>query len=173
MQEPSFRQSIHNAQKALTTGAWLTMHGGRRSRIKGGCRVVRRGQAEVPATPRQRQWFPLVVLGAFFEDFDFSAVKLALPYISKDFYIGTQSAGFMLSVIALGTLVAFFVVRLGDRIGRRPVFLLVSGLVFRSQFGHRLCSRCDTIRGRTVCGEGVFSGSGVNVVTDPAVGPLV
>lgn len=81
------------------------------------------GKPKFQLTPRQRQWFPLVMLGAFFEGFDFSAVNLALPYISKDFHIDTQSAGFMLSVIALGTLLAFFVVRLGDRVGRRPVFL--------------------------------------------------
>lgn len=74
-------------------------------------------------TARQRQLFPLVMLGAFFEGFDFSTINLALPFITKDFHIDTRSAGFLLSVIALGTLVAFFIVRLGDRVGRKPVFM--------------------------------------------------
>jgi len=63
------------------------------------------------------------MLGAFFEGFDFSTVNLALPFIARDFHIDAKSAGFMLSIIALGTLIAFFVVRLGDRVGRKPVFL--------------------------------------------------
>jgi len=80
------------------------------------------GKVKFQLTLRQKQLFPLLMLGAFFEGFDFSTINLALPFITKDFHIDTASAGFMLSTIALGTLVAFFVVRLGDRVGRKPVF---------------------------------------------------
>ncbi len=74
-------------------------------------------------TKRQKQIFPLVMLGAFFEGFDFSTVNLALPFITRDLGIDTKAAGFMLSTIAIGTILAFFVVRMGDRVGRKPVFL--------------------------------------------------
>lgn len=74
-------------------------------------------------TKRQKQIFPLVMFGAFFEGFDFSTVNLALPFITSDLAIDTRTAGYMLSVIAIGTLLSFFVVRMGDKIGRKPVFL--------------------------------------------------
>jgi putative MFS transporter len=80
-------------------------------------------KAKFKLTTRQKQIFPLVMLGAFFEGFDFSTINLALPFITRDLGIDTKSAGFMLSIIAVGTLLSFFVVRLGDRFGRKPVFL--------------------------------------------------
>ena len=61
--------------------------------------------------------------GSFFEGFDFMIINLALPFISRDLRIDTQATGFAVSVVAIGALLAFFVVRLGDRVGRRPVFL--------------------------------------------------
>lgn len=79
--------------------------------------------AKFMLTDRQKQIFPLVMLGAFFEGFDFTAVNLALPFITNDLGIDTRTAGYMLSVIAIGTLLSFFVVRMGDRVGRKPVFL--------------------------------------------------
>jgi len=72
---------------------------------------------------RQKLLLPVIMVGAFFEGFDFMVVNLALPFITRDMGIDTQSTGLTLSIIALGTLVAFFVVRLGDRVGRKPVFL--------------------------------------------------
>lgn len=74
-------------------------------------------------TKRQKLLFPVIMCGAFFEGFDFMVVNLALPFITRDMGIDTKSAGLTLSIIAIGTLVAFFVVRLGDRLGRKPVFL--------------------------------------------------
>lgn len=74
-------------------------------------------------TARQKQIFPFIMLGAFFEGFDFSTINLALPFITRDLGIDTKSAGFMLSAVAVGTLLAFFVVRMGDKVGRKPVFL--------------------------------------------------
>ncbi len=85
--------------------------------------VAESGKARFRLTTRQKQIFPLIMLGAFFEGFDFSTVNLALPFITRDLGIDTKSAGFMLSIIAIGTLVSFFVVRMGDRVGRKPVFL--------------------------------------------------
>lgn len=61
--------------------------------------------------------------GSFFEGFDFMIINLALPFISRDLGTDTRATGFAVSVVAVGALLAFFVVRLGDRVGRRPVFL--------------------------------------------------
>ncbi|MHB8158782.1 MAG: MFS transporter [Desulfocucumaceae bacterium] len=74
-------------------------------------------------TKRQKLLFPVIMCGAFFEGFDFMVVNLALPFITRDMGIDTKYAGLTLSTIAIGTLVAFFIVRLGDRIGRKPVFM--------------------------------------------------
>lgn len=66
---------------------------------------------------------PLVMIGAFFEGFDFMVINLALPYITEDFGLNDQTASFTVSAVAIGTLLAFFVVRLADRWGRRPIFI--------------------------------------------------
>ena len=74
-------------------------------------------------TERQKRMMPLVMIGAFFEGFDFMVINLALPFITSDFNLNDQTASFTVSAVAVGTLLAFFVVRLADRVGRRPVFL--------------------------------------------------
>lgn len=81
------------------------------------------GSTKFRLTQRQKLLFPVIMCGAFFEGFDFMVVNLALPFISRDMGLDTRSAGLALSTIAIGTLVAFFVVRLGDRVGRKPVFI--------------------------------------------------
>ncbi|MGG2200348.1 MULTISPECIES: MFS transporter [Paenibacillus] len=72
---------------------------------------------------RQKRMWPILILGAFFEGFDDAVINIALPYIMKDFGITTQMSGYALSIIAVGTMVAFFVSRMADTIGRRQVFL--------------------------------------------------
>ncbi|WP_213531192.1 MFS transporter [Paenibacillus cisolokensis] len=65
----------------------------------------------------------MIISGAFFEGFDDAVINIALPYIMQDFGITTQRSGYVLSIIAIGTMVAFFVSRMADIIGRRKVFL--------------------------------------------------
>lgn len=48
----------------------------------------------------------------------------------KDFGITTQMSGYALSIIAVGTMVAFFVSRMADTIGRRQVFFIKCLYVF-------------------------------------------
>lgn len=74
-------------------------------------------------TDRQKMIMPVLMCGAFFEGFDWMVINMTLPFIAKDMHIGIEKTGLMLSIVAVGTLVAFFFVRMGDRIGRRPVFL--------------------------------------------------
>ncbi len=74
-------------------------------------------------TPRQKLLFPVLILGSFFDGYDFMIINIVLPYITRTFGIDLKAASFALTMAALGTLVAFFVVRVADVIGRRPVFL--------------------------------------------------
>lgn len=74
-------------------------------------------------TGRQKTMWPILILGAFFEGFDDALINIALPYIKADFTLTTQMSGYALSIIAFGTMVAFFVSRTADTIGRRRVFL--------------------------------------------------
>lgn len=67
--------------------------------------------------------WPILILGAFFEGFDDALINISLPYIKADFDLSTQMSGYALSIIAFGTMVAFFVSRMADTIGRRKVFL--------------------------------------------------
>lgn len=74
-------------------------------------------------TDRQKTILPVLMCGSFFEGFDWMVINMTLPFIAKDMHIGIKSTGLALSIVAVGTLVAFFFVRMGDRIGRRPVFV--------------------------------------------------
>jgi len=74
-------------------------------------------------TPRQKKILPVLMCGSFFEGFDWMVINMTLPYISKDMNLGVEATGLVLTIVAIGTLAAFFFVRLGDRIGRRPVFI--------------------------------------------------
>ncbi len=65
----------------------------------------------------------LVSTASFFEGYDFIILDLILPLLRADFAISLQQAGLAASVIALGTIVAFFVIRLGDYFGRRALLI--------------------------------------------------
>jgi putative MFS transporter len=65
----------------------------------------------------------LVSTASFFEGYDFIILNLILPLLQKEFRIGIQEAGFAASAIALGTIAAFFVIRLGDSLGRRALLI--------------------------------------------------
>ena len=72
---------------------------------------------------RQKMFFPLLMLGAFFEGFDDACINIILPFITREFGISTKLAGIGLSIIAVGTMLSFFVVRLADKYGRKPIFM--------------------------------------------------
>ena len=57
-----------------------------------------------------------------FEGFDFMVINLALPFITRIFNPRPKRQFYAFSS-RVGTLLAFFVVRLADRWGRRPIFL--------------------------------------------------
>ena len=65
----------------------------------------------------------LVSVASFFEGYDFIILSLVLPYLREGFKLSILQAGFATSLIAIGTIVAFFVVRLGDYFGRRAMLM--------------------------------------------------
>ena len=84
-------------------------------------------------TQRQKMLFSIIMIGSFFEGFDDALINIALPYISETFNLDDLMRGYILSIIAVGTVVAFVATRLADNIGRRPVYLFCV-------FGYAICS---------------------------------
>ncbi|MCL1846721.1 MAG: MFS transporter [Coriobacteriia bacterium] len=93
-------------------------------------------------TKRQLHLFMIIILGSFFEGLDDSLVNIALPYIGLTFgfseygsrlgadgtmvneiIVNPTVSTYLLAIIGIGTVVAFLMSRLADRVGRRPVFL--------------------------------------------------
>jgi putative MFS transporter len=67
-----------------------------------------------------------IFVATLFEGYDVLIINLALPYLGRDFQADSQTLGFAVSLISVGTIAAFVPVRLADRYGRRPVFLWVA-----------------------------------------------
>ena len=65
----------------------------------------------------------LLVSAAFFEGYDSSILALLLPNIQTTFGVSEAVLGITRIPIELGLFVAFFVARLSDRFGRRPLLL--------------------------------------------------
>ncbi len=65
----------------------------------------------------------LLVSAAFFEGYDSSILSLLLPNIQSTFGTSEAVLGVIRIPIELGLFVAFFVARLSDRLGRRPMLL--------------------------------------------------
>lgn len=66
----------------------------------------------------------IVSLGLFFENYDLSLLTSALKHIAEELGIAQERLGFYLGAVRLGGVVAFFLLPLADRLGRRRVFLL-------------------------------------------------
>lgn len=58
-----------------------------------------------------------------FEGFDTNVASIVLPFVGRDFGVGPGDLGQVLSVVGLGAILAFPVIGLADRFGRRPVLL--------------------------------------------------
>ena len=65
----------------------------------------------------------LLVSATFFEGYDSSILALLLPNIQATFHVSEALLGLTRIPIELGVFVAFFVARLSDRVGRRPLLL--------------------------------------------------
>lgn len=91
--------------------------------------------------PQHFRLLGFVSLALLFENYDFSLLTAALPYIARSLGLAEAQLGDFTSLIRLGALPAFLVVPLADRFGRRRVFLFsVLGL----SIGTALTGFCQT-----------------------------
>lgn len=74
----------------------------------------------------------LIAMLAFvvmFEGFDVSLTSTVLPFVGKAYLVDAEGLGRSLSQIGLGAIAAWFLIRLSDRFGRRPI-LISSSVIF-------------------------------------------
>lgn len=76
-------------------------------------------------TPYQRFLLTFICVASFFEAYDVIIINLSLPLLGGEFHADSQTLGFAVSIISIGTIAAFLPVRMADRYGRRPVLLIV------------------------------------------------
>lgn len=70
-----------------------------------------------------RSLFWLLIAASFFEGYDSSILALVLPDIQETFGVTESALGVSRGFVELGLFFAFFLARLGDRIGRRALLL--------------------------------------------------
>ena len=75
-------------------------------------------------SPYQRRLFVLLSVANFFEGYDFLALSQILPNLRAEMGLSEAQGGTLVGVIGLGTILAYGVVRLADRFGRRPVMMV-------------------------------------------------
>ena len=73
--------------------------------------------------PRHLSLLGFVSLALLFENYDFSLLTAALPFIARSLDLPEAALGDFTGMIRLGALPAFLVVPFADRLGRRRVFL--------------------------------------------------
>jgi putative MFS transporter len=88
---------------------------------------------QAPLTAYQKKLFVFLSVATFFEGYDFIALTQVMPEVRSEFSLDEASAGFMVSVIKFGTVLAFLLVRRADRWGRRRVLTLTIA-------GYTLCT---------------------------------
>jgi len=65
----------------------------------------------------------LLASAAFFDGFDDQVISLLLPDVQRSFHASVTTLGLIHIPIGAGQFVAFFIVYLSDRVGRRPLLL--------------------------------------------------
>ncbi|HEX9729185.1 MAG TPA: MFS transporter [Gemmatimonadales bacterium] len=77
-----------------------------------------------PLSPYQRRLFIFLSVATFFEGYDFMALSQILPNLRADMGLSEAQGGWLVSVIGIGTVAAYGLVRLADRLGRRRVLMI-------------------------------------------------
>jgi putative MFS transporter len=75
-------------------------------------------------TAYQRKLLVMLSVATFFEGYDFIALTQILPSLMRDMQLDDAATGRLVGFINVGAVLAFVVVRLADRIGRRRVMLI-------------------------------------------------
>ena len=86
----------------------------------------------------------LLMSVTIFEGYDVTIFHLCTPDIAKSFHLDDRAVGTMASFVRLGGMLAFFIVMLSDRIGRKPVMsmtvLFYAGFTFLTAISRGLWS---------------------------------
>ena len=69
----------------------------------------------------QRKLIAFLSVATFFEGFDFMVLSQVLPQLERDFGLSFSSSSTMVSIINIGTVFAFFLIRKADIWGRKKV----------------------------------------------------
>ena len=69
----------------------------------------------------QRKLFWWLSVANFFDGFDMIALSQILPQIREEFDLDRAAAGWLFAVVNLGTVLAFFLIRKADKIGRKTL----------------------------------------------------
>lgn len=77
-----------------------------------------------PLTPYQRSLFVFLSVASFFEGYDFIALTQILPNFRASMGVGRDVAGLLITLVNVGSVIAYFVVRGADRWGRRRVLTI-------------------------------------------------
>lgn len=80
-------------------------------------------EGSAPSGPYLRTLFLLLVSATFFEGYDGTIVSLAFEDIGREFSAGEATLGVARAAIELGLFFAFFLARMADRWGRRPILV--------------------------------------------------
>jgi putative MFS transporter len=75
-------------------------------------------------TPYQYKLFAFLSVASFFEGYDLIAFSQILPNLTKTMQLSASAVGIMYSVISVGSVAAFFLIRFADRFGRRPILTI-------------------------------------------------
>jgi len=75
-------------------------------------------------TSYQKRLFVFLSVATFFEGYDFLALSQILPEMVKDMGISHSDEGLLVAFINLGTVVAFLLIRLADKWGRKQVLTI-------------------------------------------------
>ncbi len=84
-------------------------------------------------TPYQRRLFVFLGVATFFEGFDYMALSQTLPSLRAEFQLDEAQAGVLVSTIGIGAILAYFLIRKADSLGRRKIL----GITI---IGYTLCS---------------------------------
>jgi putative MFS transporter len=72
-----------------------------------------------PLSAYQRKLFVFLSVATFFEGYDFMALSQILPQLRQSMALDQTAIGAMVTIINVGTVLAFGLVRLADRVGRK------------------------------------------------------
>ncbi len=82
---------------------------------------------KTPLTPYQRKLFWLLGVATFFEGYDMIALSQILPTLRAEFDISFAQGTMMVTVINIGTIIAWLLIRKADQWGRKRVLMITIG----------------------------------------------